>query len=424
MQVFGYAIVIFLVSFYAVRADPLDQLDAAIAKGQLADARQIVEDAPDLPRYAPDYLLAYALLAEGRAADAAAIIRPWVERFPRQVRPRHLLINAQLAQQDYRAAVFNIRRNQRLVADPDLRRQYDDLLAQYEQVNPSTGLGLTFGASPSTNVNRGTGQSTVIINGLPFAIDASSRQRSGATVTFGLTGFRKFAVGERTDIVGAAALTLETGFSDAQQNVLSFAPSLQVQHSFERTLLSFGPVAEVQWLDGERYVDRVGLSFALSRQLSDKTSGTLQLRAVRQNYDTLDFLDGYKGSVGVSLRHGLAPDLTLTLGAEAERELTQASHLSYSQGKISAGLERTWDSGLYADFSISYARRHYSADFPAATFPRQDDRYEVQIGVAYQPFRIFGVTPYVGLRHIRNGSNISLYDYRSNDLVISARKRF
>ena len=44
--------------------------------------------------------------------------------------------------------------------------------------------------------------------------------------------------------------------------------------------------------------------------------------------------------------------------------------------------------------------------------------------MAHKALTIFGVMPYVGYRYIRNHSNISLYDYDSNDIVISGRKQF
>jgi outer membrane protein len=417
---------VFLIVSPAI-ASSIGAVDQSIGAGQffvaLEQASELAADDPE-NRWMTDYVGAHVMLSRGDSESAKTTARRLMAARPADFRVRHLLINTLIATGDYRAAVFHIRLNLEASSDPTVQEQYRALLTKYEEVHPAMGFSMALGANPSSNITRGSGQKTIIINGLPFQVDKAAREQAGGTVTVGFTGFRKFTTGERTEIVASGAINLETAVSDGARDVQTIAPGLQFVRYFDRLILSAGPIAEFQFLDYEPYAKRFGVSAAASRQLTQQTSLTLTSRFVSQDYDDVDYLDGYEAKGALSLRHRFNPSITATATLYYEHEETEADHLSFDEIGTKLVLEKQWENGFYTDVSVSFSTKGYDGDFPLALEPRDDERYEFQVGMAHSALSIYGVMPYVGYRYARNRSNISLYDYEANDIVISGRKQF
>lgn len=421
------AIILLLAVIAPASAGPVDLLDRRIASGDVEGARVLAAGFSQLSpslAWLPSYVDGYRCLTLGDAACAESRARGLLAQDRRNMRARHLLINALAAQGRHRAAVYHIRRNLALASDPQVVKEYEGALAAYDKRNPSLGLSLSMSATPSTNATRGTEQEIVYLNDLPFRVAESSRAKSGSTVTGGLTLYRRFALGERSDLLASVTTTLERGVEDPSGSVVTVAPALSLQHDFGATKLSAGPVAEIQWQDGDLLAYRMGGAVNVSRAVLDNTEISLALRMMSQTYPDMDYLDGYKASAEIGLRRRFTPDLAGTVSLELERQHTQARHMAHNLAKVSAGLEKYWPNGLYTDVTLSYQAKTYDEAGALSSAPRRDDQFQFQVGVAHERLKVLGVMPYVGYRYTQNRSNVGFYAYESNDLVISGRVRF
>ncbi len=406
---------------------PSDDIDRYIAVGRIGEAgalaaRFAAEDAGN--RWLLVYVRGYACLARGDAVCAESGARRIIASEPGNVRARHLLINALLAQQRHKAAVFHIRRNLALIRDPAIERQYREALAAYRRRNPDFGASISLTAMPSNNVNRGTGQDTIYLNGLPFRVSSSSREESGGTVTGSLTLYRRFAVGEAVDLIVAGSGTVEKAVEHEGGDIYTFAPSAQLQFDVGGARLSMGPVGEVQWRHDALFAYRWGGAVSTARGIFDNTDLNLSLRMEAQRFPDNPYLDGWRLIGRAGVRHQVSYGLFANLGIEGKRESTEAEHLSSNMVEFSAGLEKYWRNGFYTDIQLDFGIRQYDTAGVLSTDPQRDQLFRIQAGVAHEAISLFGVMPYVGYRYTKNDSNLSLYSYESSDFIVSGRKRF
>ncbi|UUP19637.1 surface lipoprotein assembly modifier [Nitratireductor thuwali] len=406
---------------------PGEDIDRYIVAGRIGEAgalaaRLAADDAGN--RWLLAYVRGYACLASGDASCSEAEARRMIASEPGNAHARHLLINALLAQRRHKAAVFHIRRNLALIRDPAVERQYREALAAYRKRNPDFGASISLTAMPSDNVNRGTGQDTIYLNGLPFRVGSSSREESGSTVTGSLTVYRKFALGEAVDLVIAGSGTVEKAVEHEGEDVYTLAPSAQLQFDVGRARLSMGPVGEVQWRDDALFAYRWGGAASMARGIFDNTDINLSLRMEAQRFPDRPYLDGWRLIGRAGIRHQVSHGLFASLGIEGRRESTEAEHLTYNMAELSAGLEKYWKNGFYTDIQLDLGIRRYDAAGVLSADPRRDQLFRIQAGVAHEAISLFGMMPYVGYRYTKNDSNLSLYSYESSDLIISGRKRF
>lgn len=409
----------------AAHSDSLPTLDGQLSHGQVQEAWKLAVEylANTGDRDPLDYVRSYILLIKGNAHAAEPIARRLVRSDPTNHRFRHLLINVLVTQKRFRAASFHIRKNEALASDIRVREQYVQMLQQIEKRNPRTGVSFSMSAVPSTNASRGTSEDTIYLNGLPFRVGEQSQEKSGSTVTVGLTGYHRFDLTEDLDAIASTTLTYEKSVEDASKDVFTAAPSVQLQRRFGQTLISAGPLAEFQWSDGRINSYRYGVSASAARQFGTAFQGAVTARFMLQDFPDRQYLDGFKVTVEPRLRWQFEDKAYLNLSARIEREKTEAGHLTHSLGRVRVGLEKTWGNGFYTDISISAQTKLYEA--PMIIFERRrDNRIEIEAGVSHERLSLFGVMPYIGYRYTKNASNVPLYEYESNDLIISARRRF
>ncbi len=372
----------------------------------------------------PDYVRGYALLASGNAKDAESLARRLEDIGVHDVRIRHLLINTLLAQGKSRQSIYWIRRNMGAVDDPVIRAEYGRAVAMYQRMHPDGGISMAGGVIPSTNVTKGTAMDTVYLNDLPFAIAPEAQQGAGITATASATAFRRFQTGELNELMASVTAGVERGIYGTETDLLTLSPRLRFVVYRGANNFWVGPVSELQWQGGRPYARRWGMAAGTSLFLSPSDRLDVTTEAVKQDSRDRPYLDGTRIKADMAWKRKLPGSSVLTLGAGFTRETTRAGHLSFRGGRASATLGRTWQSGLYADFSFSWEEKFYDADFPLISEPRKDREASLQIGFAHERLKLFGTIPYVGARYVKHGSNVPLYRFSSTDLVLRAHRQF
>ncbi len=177
-------------------------------------------------------------------------------------------------------------------------------------------------------------------------------------------------------------------------------------------------------LDGDAYLDYQGLKTSVSHALGAGWQAGVDLTAAQQAYDRLPALDKQQWLVEswLSLEHGRSlHKFQLRYGVDDsdQRRTDFNSRDFYGLGyRWQLTLDERWQSSL----TLDYLKGEYDAVHPLFRQVRDDSYYRAELELNYSlspQWRLL-----TSLSHLRNDSNISLYQYRRTRGWLGARYAF
>ena len=321
------------------------------------------------------------------------------------------------------AAAYHAQHLAQNARNPSLRRDAETLRFRLE--GPAWGWQPIFALSPTSNLNKGSTSETILIGDTPFTIDADSRAQGGVGLTFGLSGWRSWRLDEawRARLSGeASAMVYDGGDLDPQQ-------SLRANYALDRRLgdlqLSLGVTVDGLAKRGKLERRRIGPSVGLAWRLDDRRQANVLFEARSVDYLTDTYRSGPTTSLSFGWRQAISPDLSFRLGVPFRTVRTHREHLDYDSFGISASIEKLWnDGGIHTSFGVRVAEDRYVGPFPGTGTRREDQIASLSLEVSNGNWQPHGFVPVMRYEFTRSKSNVSLYDYDSNDLQITFRKAF
>jgi hypothetical protein len=288
----------------------------------------------------------------------------------------------------------------------------------------SHGASLQFSLLPSTNVNRGTSNSTFNIGPFEFIIDDNSRKTSGLGVSMGGNAFKNFRVDDKRAITlrGGANLKKYKDTNDYDDATLSLG--LDYRRIFGWIATSVGPAVRYKFAAGDPHMLAYGLAGGVNVPVGSRSQAGAAISVMHQDYVDLDYRDGPKVSTNFTLQHLLSASTRLAGTIAFEFERTDRPHLDHNDILFKLEAHHEWRGGLITSAFASYQPSYYDGDFPTTGEPRTDHEYSIGGRVAHRSFSIGGFAPQLTYEYTTKSSNVSFYDHESHDVGLSMTRNF
>lgn len=399
--------------------------DRARQRGDLPTAEKLLgallRDPSDMVRAEARFRLARLLVAIGKTAPAAVLLRRVVDDHPDAVPARLELAGLLQRMGDEKSALRELRALGTLDLPPSVARFVDRISASLQASRPLS-FQLELALAPDTNINRATRSDTLGTVLGDFTFDKESRARSGVGAT--VHGFAQGRVGLSTDLNLAGHASLDANlYRQRQFNDIS----LEVAGGPEFRLGPARIAAEAglgqQWYGMEPYQRSLRLS--ASARLKVDAVSQLRIDGSARRSDNLfnDLQDGRGLSSALRYERALSPQLTVSLGAGVDR--FRARDDAYST--------RSWSVGATAYREIGRMTVELGADIGGL---KADDRLEIlpaaradrlvrlHAGAVFRRLTVGGFSPTMRLTIERNRSNVEFYDYKRTHTEFGITRAF
>ncbi|MCY0148231.1 surface lipoprotein assembly modifier [Hoeflea sp. G2-23] len=369
------------------------------------------------------YLLAVVYARTGRPDRAEMILREILSRQPDIDAVRIELVKVLAIQGKRQAAGYHLNQVTDVV---DLERDRGQLEQLSRRIGATEGFSLSgyFSLAPSTNVNDGTTQSTVMIGGLPFQIANSARQQSGVGFKAGAVAGYSHALTEKTSLYGALSAGV-TDYSNDQYDQQQGEIRAGIRHSELRYTLQAEAIIDRRWQNLKRH------SYAIGGRLSGKWNfsqgwwASGEIIHMDRSYDGNAAANTRTTRATASIRRSFSTRLALSLSGSFERETDPARPWnSYDSRSGTVGLETALGFGVRMHASLTGGTRDFKSPFPGLGLVREDKFWEVRSSFRKDGFQIAGFSPIIGIFHKAQSSNVAFFDYQSSGMDLTFTKAF
>ncbi len=278
-----------------------------------------------------------------------------------------------------------------------------------------------------TNVNAATSDDTIVLFGGTFSLDPTAKARSDFFGRLGAGASVVAPVSSSTSLI--AGLTAATHINKDerdfdQASIFAYAGVDVRNGNWTHTgVLQYGTFR----LDRDSYRNVFGGTLQARRPLDNVSEVTGYAQVTRLTYPTQEVRNAYRYVLGGGYSRSLggARDASVFAGAFAavEDELADdAQYVGYNGFGVSLGGEvEVFDSArLYANGGME--KRNYGGQEPLFGEGRRDMRYSLLVGLEFEPYENWVVSPLVRL--VRNDSNIPVNDYNRAIVELTVRRNF
>ncbi|WP_171904796.1 porin family protein [Hoeflea olei] len=409
----------------AAAETPFQAAEALVSQGHYAEAEALLagsrfEGSEAIPAA---YLLAVVYARTGRPEHAEKLLRDILARQPDIDAVRIELIKMLALQGKRQAAGYHLNR---LADTADLERDQDQLAQLSRRIGTTEGFSIAgyFSLAPSTNINDGTGQSTVMIGGLPFVINNASREHSGVGVKAGVVVGYAHSLSENLSAYAALSAGLSDYSNDSfdkQQGELRVGLRRdELRHS-----LQIEAIADRQWYNRKGQSAGIGGRIATRFNIAPGWWLSGEIVQMYRSYDAGSAANAWTTRATASVRHAVSRRLTLSAGSSYERESVSARPWnSYQSFSGTLGLETPLAYGLRVNATVTAGTRDFKDQFPGLRLVREDRFWELRGRFTKDNFEIAGFSPVVSVFTKRQTSNVAFYDFTSSGMELTFTKAF
>ena len=392
-----------------------------VGQGQYDTARDALAQVEHSP-VDEAFLEAQILAHQGRLVEAVEIYRAILAASPDLVPVRQVLAQTLLNMGDFDAARFQFRTLMEAEANADLRVQYANALRLIDQQTPS-GINASLAIIPSTNVNRGTYNTSIQAGALNFSIDPSSRQSSGVGLQFGLNGFWRKPVNSNSVLTFAAGAS-QTLYDDDQFNILQPYVSVAYSRTEPTSTWSLTGFANRALRESGDDYTTYGMQYAARRQLTGPNTLSYSLQAQQTDFDVQTVQSGPTYSLDVGVQRQINPTTSITGGVKLSRGLPEGDHLKFLSTSLYGGVSKNWRGGWTAFTGLEVGTRNYDANFTALPFEREDEFLTLRGSVLNSTISYAGFAPRLNCTVQFNTSNVAFYDYNATECSFELTRGF
>lgn len=316
-----------------------------------------------------------------------------------------------------------------LEGDTDNAQDAAGIRAFIDRIDARRPYGFSAYASvaPSTNINNGSGQSTVYspIFGSEVPIDDASKAKQGYSISTGVSGSYNFRLSNDYAVIAAGGIDTRI-YDDLDFNAISISQSLELRRFFENGYLGLGAVAS-QSIDTDElemtslsYGPRISAQLRLTTKDSVSGSSTYEFR----DFNADGSHDGTSWTSDLAWSHGFSSDLTSTVYGGFDTIDNGVGFLSYDT--VAGGLQvyREFSHGISVTATGEARFTSFDGVNPLAGVTRVDRRLIGGVTLTKRDLNFFGFAPALNYTYVNNASNISLYDYDSHSLDFRLTKDF
>lgn len=426
--------VVFLIFSFSASATVIDEARVLLGKGQPKECMELLETQFDVmaENVEFNYLLGISSLDAGRPGKAVFAFERVLALDSNHVQARAELGRAMIALGDYESAKVELMQVRATNLPPEVSTRIDGLLALVQQ--PRASQSGIFSAYVETdfgydsNINTATDSTSVFIPLINGAATLSGLATEQSSSLLGLNGgvFTQKTVGRGVDVYGNldARLRYHTNQDDFHTGALSGGVGVKFSRGVDQ--YSLGLTKYVYFINREKNDDQISIYGQWQRQISRQDIFGIFGQYVRAEHPIATFLDTNLYLGGATWTHAFAstgdPVLRMTLFAGDDRERGDDESVGRHLGGIKANVDYSLRGNLKAFGGVAAQVSHYGDENIFFQKTRNDERYDINAGLAYKPSKEWTLSGQV--IYLRNDSNISIYDYDRRQALVTLRRDF
>ena len=410
----------------AARAQTVFQsAEALVSGGNYTEAEAVLQGArfQGAEAIPAAYLLAVVYARTNRLDQAEKLLRGILLREPDIDAVRIELIKILALQGKRQGAGYHLNR---LTDTADLARDQDQLAQLSRRIGTTGGFSLSgyFSLAPSTNVNDGTSQSTVMIGGLPFVIANGAREQSGIGVRAGAVAGYSYSLSEKL----STYVSLSAGVSDYSNDQFDKQHG-ELRAGLRRDQLRYSlqveAIADRHWQNGQAQSRGIGGRISGKWNVAKGWWLSGEIIQMYRSFDNSPSADTSTTRATASVRHAFTRHLIMSTGGSFEKENVSARPWnSYDSFSGTIGIETPLGYGIRVKAAVTAGTRRFKDLFPGLRLAREDEFWEARGSFNKDNFQLAGFSPIIGVFHKRQRSNIVFYDYESSGMDLTFTKAF
>jgi hypothetical protein len=431
------ALVMMAAAHGTAMAEMDDLVRKALAMTETGQARQAYEllEPHEVKRAGdPDFDTVFGIAANMSGEHARAVMA--LERVtivqPGNTRARAELGRAMFAVGDSKSARTLLEQAKAQGAPAAAALTIDQFLRAIDvaeaQMRSSWRAYAEFGVGHDDNVASGPVNPNVAVprfGGAVVVLGPTSVKRGAtfANLAAGVAG--RHVLDSRWSIVGNASVNKRVNHNESFANNDQVNLLGGVSYRVDRQEFTVAAVYEDYHYNGATSRTQRGLVGEWAYRIDDQREVGAYLQWSRLHYPQQTARDAHRTVVGGSYAQRLGGDWLAWGGlyAGSENESTAGSaYYGHSLSGLRAGVQKSLRSDLSGFAAINYEHRSYGGQDPSFLVKRSDNQTTLSLGMNWVPAKSWRITPQ--LSHIRNQSNVVIYDYDRTLISVTARKEF
>ena len=375
-----------------------------------------------------DYLLGVAAVESGNVTRGVFALERVLAQYPENTAARTEIAKAHFKLGDVSTSKAELAVVKEQKPSAEVAAEVDKILSAIDQAMGLTttfSAYLDFGFGHDSNVNSATNLSTVAAPGLggTFIVSNSAQQKSDSFISMAAGAAFRHPLSANLTVLGSIGGNRRLNSSENKFDVssLDFSAGLEYKQLIDR----FSVVAQANNFDvnAESFRRSKGIVAQWQRNFDDHNQAGLYTQISRLNYVGNSIRDADRYVLGGNWAHVFAGDKSpiVYVGPYVGREealKSQANFLSQDIYGVRLGGQVSIKPKLVAYLSSGYEKRNADDNDPAFLKKRQDDQYDISLGLRYVPARNWMIKPQIS--YLRNDSDISFYSYERTRVSINA----
>lgn len=397
------------------------ELGPLIAAGDFDGARAALTTAGgnDIDRA---FLEGVILRAQGQNEAAIQLYRAVLRIRPDLLAFRQALAETLYLTGQFEAAEFQLSELESIDPNAANRRGYRNFRNRILAEKPY-GFGGSVAIVPSSNINRGTANTTFSTGFGDFTIDDTGRETTGTGLSLSGSAFRRFSFpdGSRITLSGQVSGIL---YEDDTYTQYTLGAVAAYERPSAYGLWALSLKRARTFFGDNPNVDETALGVGLTRTINPRTQVTYSANLSQLDYITDNFLDGPRYRAGVSLRHRLSANTQIGGSLTLERGDAEAERFQFDAVTIGGDITRLFANGVQLTLGLEIQAKPYRGDFSGVDFPRDDTTRTIRFEVFNSQIEWNGAAPSLSCRYSDTSSNIAFYDYDVTECTIGLTRRF
>ncbi len=434
MKKLGLAILLLCLgcNAYAQANDPLRAAKAALAGGQPAKAVEILLplEAERAGNPAYDYLLGLARLDSGDPERAVFALERVLAVEPGHAQARAEIGRAYLQLGERDAGIKELESARKMDVPEEARRTIGNYLNAFGAGPTRLSGYLEASLGYDSNVNSGVSGSRMAIpalGNLEFELSQNGRKLADSfgTLSGGINVAHPLAQG--WFLLGSGAFSQRLNSEHARFDTRNFDGNIGLRYAAGANAFTFGLQAQAFDVKEQRNRDALGLVAQWQHQLDAQTQISAFGQFVQLRYPDQGFRDADRSIVGLAyakvLQGGWTPSFYASVYGGGEKEQKSGvPHFGHTPWGIRFGGQLKPSSTMTWFAHASYEHRRYGGSDPLFLVRRNDNQWDLRLGLNYEPYRYWTISPQIS--QTRNDSNVAINDYSRTVFSISVRRDF
>jgi outer membrane protein len=307
---------------------------------------------------------------------------------------------------------------------PQAARGIKSFIDRIDESTPFT-YGGYFSIAPSTNINSGSGHSTVYSPALDVNLTIANQQKSGLGFEGGFNVGYLRRLGNKWQTVLSAGVD-GSAYLNANFDSVSTSEAGEMRYLLDNGYLSFGGIANQSFsptklnLSYNKFGPRVAAEYQLTQQDLIDISAVYEFR----DYGSGNAENGTAIITHVGVTHALDSTMNFTVFGNYQKINSTLGAISYKSYIGGLNVYKEFPMGVSLDANAQAYFSVFDDVIPLKGYIREDQRYVGSLTFTKRDLNILGFAPSISYSYTLNKSNVENYDYDAHAVDFRFTKEF